>query len=344
MSETMMAFQLTGGDPPAEFREIPIPNLENGDVLVKVAGVGLCGSDLHFLDAPRATGYELPMTLGHETTGWVERIGPGVTGWEIGQPVIVVASSFCGRCSYCVRGHTNYCRVHRYGRGFGRDGGLANFVRVPQHELLPLERLDPRLAAPLADAGATSYHAVRHVASKLIPGSTTVVIGVGGLGRFAVQFLTLLGTTRIVAIDTSLARLDDARELGAAETILSGPNVDADIRAVVGPDGADVAMDFVGVESTHKSTVVCVRDMGTAALVGAAGGKVEVGYGLIARECEVWAPIGYNVGDLREVVLLAECGAIRIDSTSFPFDQVMAAVNELREGVLRGRAVINPDR
>ena len=298
MARTMSAYRLTGGDPPAAFSEVPVPEPGPGQVLVKVAGVGLCGTDLHFLEAPELFGYELPMTLGHESAGWVEELGPGVEGWEPGQAVAVVASSFCGRCGYCVRGDTNYCTNHQQGRGFGIDGGLAEFVVVPQRELVALTTLDAHLAAPLTDAGATSYHAVRRVAPKLVPGWTAVVIGVGGLGSFAVQYLKMMGRTRVVAVDTSERRLEHARYLGADEVFLSEEGIRRTLRAFLGPDRAEVVMDFVGIDDTMRTALACAKDLGTVALVGAGGGKVAVGHGFAPRECEVWAPMGYNLGDL----------------------------------------------
>lgn len=343
MARTMTAYRLTGGQPPAAFSEVAVPEPGPGQVLVKVAGVGLCGTDLHFLETPELFGYELPMTLGHESAGWVEETGPGVDGWEPGQAVAVVASSFCGRCGYCVRGNTNYCVNHLLGRGFGTDGGLAQYVVVPQHELVTLSSLDPRQAAPLTDAGATSYHAVRRLAPKLVPGSTTVVIGVGGLGAFALQYLKMLGRTRVVAVDTSERRLEHARYLGADEVFLSGEGIRRTLRAFLGTDRAEVVMDFVGIDDTMRTALACAKDLGTVALVGAGGGKVEVGHGLLPRECEVWAPMGYNVGDLRDVVALAEEGGLRIDTELFAFSETEAAFAAFREGSLDGRAVVTPN-
>lgn len=339
----MTAFRLTGGEPAARFEEVPRPRPGAGEVLVKVGGVGLCGTDLHFIESPELFGYELPMTLGHESAGWIEETGPGVSGWDPGDAVAVVASSFCGRCSYCVRGNTNYCTEHLHGRGFGRDGGLAHYLVVPQQEMVRLTTLDPRLAAPLTDAGATSYHAVRRLSPKLVPGSTTVVIGVGGLGAFALQYLEMLGPTKVVAVDTSEARLALARSLGAKETFLSGPGIRRTLREFLGSERADVVMDMVGEDDTMRTALACARDMGTVALVGAGGGKVAVGHGLLPRECELWAPMGYNVGDLRDVVALAEQGGLRIDTDPFAFEDTPAAFEAFRSGELLGRAVVTPN-
>jgi len=308
-----------------------------------VGGAGLCGTDLHFLHAPTAFGYTLPMTIGHEVAGWVEELGPGVSAWAPGDAVAVVASSFCGRCGYCVRGNTNYCTAFPLGRGFGIDGGLAQYVVVAQHELVALDTLEPHRAAPLTDAGATSYHAVRRLRSNLVPGSTTAIIGVGGLGSYALQYVQMMGVTRVVAVDTSEARLAHASSLGADVVVRSDSEVDQHLADVLGPQKAEVVMDFVGIDQTMRTAAACAKDMGTLALVGAGGGTIPLGYGLVPRECEVWIPMGYNVGDLREVVLLAESGRLRIDVDVFPFAEIERAFEAFGAGELAGRAVVTPN-
>lgn len=343
MSRTMTAYRLTGGSPTADFAEVPVPVPGPGEVLVKVGGAGLCGTDLHFLHAPTMFGYQLPMTIGHEVAGWVDELGPGVSSWAPGDAVAVVASSFCGRCGYCVRGNTNYCTAFPLGRGFGIDGGLAEYVVVAQHELVALDTLEPHRAAPLTDAGATSYHAVRRLRSALVPGSTTVIIGVGGLGSYALQYVRMMGITRVVAVDTSPARLEHATTLGADAVVLSDADVDEHLQAVLGPGKAEVVMDFVGIDQTMSTAVGCTKDMGTLALVGAGGGTIPVGYGLVPRECEVWIPMGYNAGDLREVVLLAESGRLRIDVDVFAFADTVRAFEAFGAGELLGRAVVTPN-
>src|SRR5579864_5017025 len=130
---TMTAFRLTGGQPAAAFCEVPVPEPADGEVLVRVAGAGLCGTDLHFLDDPAAFPYELPFTLGHENAGWVEAVGGGVESVRPGDPVVVSSGSFCGRCPRCRRGQTNGCANRGWvGRGFGADGGLAGFMVAPE--------------------------------------------------------------------------------------------------------------------------------------------------------------------------------------------------------------------
>ncbi|HZT65507.1 MAG TPA: alcohol dehydrogenase catalytic domain-containing protein [Acidimicrobiales bacterium] len=338
----MTAFRLTGGDPPAGFAEVEVPRPGPGEVLVKMAGVGLCGTDLHFLDAPGDYPYELPFTLGHENAGWVEDVGDGVDEFSLGEAVAASSGSFCGRCARCRRGQTNHCfRFGWFGRGFGADGGLASYLVVPRHELVTLRQVDPRTAGPLTDAAATSYHAVRRTLPKLVPGSTALVIGVGGLGGFAVQLLKALSAARIVAVDRSADRRRAATALGADEVI--DGRAGREVRDLTGGEGADVVLDFVGADDTMKLAVRCAAPMGAIAFVGVGGGTVAVGQGLLPAGCEVFAPMSSTIGDLQEVIALAEAEVIRVDAEVFPFEQAPEAYRRFRAGEVSGRAVVTPN-
>ena len=210
----MTVYQLVAWGAPPEFRrKVDVPTPATDEVLIKVAGVGLCDSDFLFLDTPPGIiPWELPFTLGHESAGWVEQLGADVDDLELGQPVAVAGIHSCGRCQYCLRGHDNYCRVCASGRGYGEDGGLAQFLVVPRRELVPLTTLDPLCrVGPLTDAGATSYHAVKRALPKLIPGSTAVGDRCrwSRLVRGAVP--PPLTGTQVIVVDLVEQRLDLAR-------------------------------------------------------------------------------------------------------------------------------------
>ena len=156
--------------------------------------------------------FKFPFTLGHENAGWVEKLGPGVAGYSVGDPVLVYGPWGCGHCMNCRMGMENYCENIAEARpgGLGSDGGMAQYLLVPSTRLLiPLGSLNPSEAAPLTDAALTSYHAVKRSLHLLGPGSTAVVIGVGGLGQMAVQLLrTLSGAAKI---SRSGVKLDSTR-------------------------------------------------------------------------------------------------------------------------------------
>ena len=136
-----------------------MPEPGPGQVLVKVGGAGACHSDLHLLEAPAgAEAVTLPFTLGHENAGWVEKMGPGATGFAPGDPVIVYGPWGCGLCMNCRQGHGELLPEHRAIRAragsAAHDGGMAEYLLVPSTRfLIPLGNLDPREAAPLTDAG-----------------------------------------------------------------------------------------------------------------------------------------------------------------------------------------------
>jgi propanol-preferring alcohol dehydrogenase len=287
--------------------------------------------------------YEVPFTLGHEIAGWIDEVGPGVDDIDRGTAVAISCMSTCGRCKWCRRGADNYCVDSWHGRGFGLDGGLAAHIVVSRRDLVPLGSLHPEQAAPLTDAGATSYHAVRRVLPKLRPGSTAVVLGVGGLGGYAVQWLRILSPARIVAVDAREERLPVARGLGAHEAIPAGEGLSRRLRDTVGADGADAVLDFVGTDQTMNAAVRNAAVLGSVAIVGQGFGAAEIRFGGIAHDCDVFIPQGATVAELGEVIALAQSGDVTIETERFTFDETPQAYERLVAGTLQGRAVVVPE-
>ena len=246
----MRALQLIA---PGEIRiqDVPVPEPAADEVLVRVAGAGLCHSDLHVLHLP---GWPfVPMTMGHETAGWVAAIGSAVHGFAEGEAVLVGLVWACGRCRACLEGRDNTCLISRGSPpcpGLGPDGGMAEYIKVPARHLHALGALDPTRAGPLADAGLTAYHAIEGARHRLTPGATAVVIGTGGLGHVALQILRATSGVRIVAVDVTPEKLDLARRYGADEAVLSDDDTGRSIRDLTDGDGADVVLDFVGIQPT----------------------------------------------------------------------------------------------
>jgi propanol-preferring alcohol dehydrogenase len=346
----MLAYRLLEWQQPPELVEVEVPTIGAGEVLVKVAGNGLCHSDLTMMQLPGSIGemigWRMPFTLGHEVGGWIAALGPEVTGFEIDQAVALVSPSSCGVCGLCLRGHDSACAHGLAGRGYGRDGGLAQFVvaRAPR-DVVPVGSLDPRVAAPLTDAGATSYHGVRKVIHKLTPGSIAVVIGAGGLGSFAVQMLRALSPCTVIAIDNNPARLSYATELGAHHTILGvDAQTAAELRRTTNGDGATAVLDFVGIDATIDIGVGAVQPYGTYAVIGSNGGTLKrPWYGGLPRDGEAINFQGSSVADAHDVIRLAEQGLIRSDADLFSLHDVGRAYDALHHGRLRGRAVVTPN-
>jgi alcohol dehydrogenase, propanol-preferring len=325
------------------FAEVPEPRPGDGEVLVQVGGVGLCHSDVLFLESPGGVlPYEVPFTLGHEIAGWVAEVGAGVDDLAVGDAVAVACMSPCWECRWCRRGADNYCVDSWRGRGFGVDGGLAAQLVVRRRELVPLGDLDPRVVAPLTDAGATSYHAVQRVRPKLYDDSTAVVIGVGGLGAYAVQWLKLQTPARVVAVEARPERVAAAQALGADEVLLAGDGLSRRLREAVGVDGADAVLDFVGSDQTLNAALRNAATMGAVAIVGQGFGTAQVQWGRPAHDCDVFNPQGATIAELHEVVALAQSGRVTVEVEQFGFEDVEEAYRRLREGSLAGRAVVGP--
>jgi propanol-preferring alcohol dehydrogenase len=343
----MQAFRLTA--PHAmEVSSVPTPEPGPGEVLVKVGAAGVCHSDLHIIEAP-AGAFPLPMTLGHENAGWIEALGPGVTGWSVGDPVAIYGILGCGRCFACLRGRDNECRtVPVGGIGLTRDGGMAEYVSVPAKQLLPIGGLDVVQAAPLTDAGLTPYHAIDLARDVLRPGTTCVVIGVGGLGHMAVQILAATTSVRIIAVDLSDDALELAATIGAHHTIKSDADAATFIRELVGPapGGAEAVFDFVGVDPTVKLAASIVATGGRLMLVGLGGGTLQVKPGVadigIPMEARVVVPFWGTRAELAEVIALARAGRITAHVEQFPLASAQEAFTRLRNGTMQGRGVVVP--
>jgi propanol-preferring alcohol dehydrogenase len=289
----------------------------------------------------------VPFTLGHENAGWVESVGAGVDGLAPGEAVAVYGPWACGRCRGCRQSKENYCErqteIGAAGGGLGRDGGMAEYMLVPSPRLLlPLGDLDPREAAPLTDAGVTPYHAIKRSLHLLVPGSSGVVIGIGGLGHMAVQILRAFAGTRIIAVDLDESKLALAREVGADETVRSGETAADEIRDLTRGLGTELVLDFVGAESTLALAAAVARVEGEIAIVGLAGGTLPVGFGRVPSEAAVAIPYWGSAVELMEVLELARQGRIRAHVEQLPLERVEDAYARLREGHLAGRAVIVP--
>jgi propanol-preferring alcohol dehydrogenase len=344
----MKAYQMTAWQTQPELRDVEVPEPGPGQVLVKVGGAGACHSDLHLTEWPEGQlDFELPFTIGHENAGWVEAVGAGVEGLEVGEPVAVYGPWGCGRCRACRRSAENYCErqaeIGAFGGGLGLDGGMAEYMLVPHVRLLlPLGDLDPREAAPLSDAALTPYHAIKRSLGLLGPGSTAVVIGVGGLGHMAVQILRALAPARVIAVDTSADKLRLAREVGAEEAIEAGEGAAEAIRELTGGLGAELVVDNVGANDTLALAAQVVRFESHLTMVGLAGGTFEFGFGTLPFEAQLTLPYWGTAIELMEVLDLARAGKIRAHVERFPLERVADAYERLREGSLEGRAVICP--
>ncbi|MFC9894127.1 NAD(P)-dependent alcohol dehydrogenase [Nocardia sp. NPDC127579] len=346
----MRALQLTGPGT-LELREVPIPEIGPADLLLRVGAAGICHSDLHVLHLPFQL-REDPLTLGHEIAGTIEAVGANVDGHTVGQRGLVYLCWSCGNCRECVSGNENVCLAA--GRvamppcpGLGPDGGMAEYVQIPASSFVPIGELDFLQAAPLADAALTSYHAIEGARAHLRPGSTAVVIGVGGLGHVGVQILAATTATRVLAVDVSAEKLALAADCGAAEGLLSESATAAAILERTEGRGADAVFDFVGTDSTARLAVESVAPNGAYRMIGLGGGAPELTAGPAGGPGWPWGAsvrksYGGTKSDLINSVALARSGKLTVEVERFDLADGRAALDRLEQGLIRGRAVLVP--
>lgn len=317
-------------------RDVPVPEPGPGQVLVRVAGAGLCHSDCMIRQAPSVYRHDgAPFTLGHETAGWVEAVGDGVTVVGPGQPVVVHAEYGCGQCTVCTSGHERYCPTIApcRGAGLGFDGGLAEYVLVPSPRAvvaLP-DALDPVDAGPLDDAGLTPYHAIRTSMPWLEAGAVAVVIGVGGLGHLAVQLLRAMTPATVVAVEPDDARRAFAQELGADVVLHPDDDAAARIKAM-GVDGASCVLDLVGVDATLHLAVAAAATRGKVVCVGAGLGSYPFSMITTPWECVLQTTYAGEAWELEQLLALAATGRVAVRTSHLTLDDVPDAYDRLDRG------------
>ncbi|WP_404312343.1 alcohol dehydrogenase catalytic domain-containing protein [Agrococcus terreus] len=260
-THTMQAVRYTTFGERPELVEIERPEPGPGEVLLRITASGLCHSDEVVMSFPEeGYPYPMPMTLGHEPAGVVEALGEGATGVEVGDAVIVYGCWGCGVCAMCASGREQLCLRGMVSPGLGRDGAMAEYMVVDTaRHLVPIGDLDPVRAASLTDAALTPYEAIKKVLPHLTGGSTAVVIGAGGLGHVAIQLLRQLTSAKVIALDVGEEKLAFAREMGAHETVESNADAAARVRELTDGIGAEVVLDFVGIDATGATAMAAVQ-------------------------------------------------------------------------------------
>lgn len=339
----MKAARLHAYEQPLQVDTVPEPSLMgHQDVIVKLGGAGVCRTDLHIIEGiwQEKVDVHLPYTLGHENAGWVEEIGDAVTTVRRGDAVIVHPLITCGLCEACRLGEDMHCTSSTF-PGLDADGGFATYMRTTERALIKLpEGVEPAVVAPYADAGITAYRAAKKAARILRPGTTAVVMGVGGLGHIGLQSLQHLCAARIIAVDPSLTGQALARELGADE-VVGGDRPVEEVHELTG-GGAHVVLDFVGERGAEKDAGHMLRSGGTHIVIGY-GGMIEMPtIDVIFSELSVVGSLVGNYMELRELMTLHAQGKVRLHTQSYVFDDVNKALDDLDHGRVRGRGVLVP--
>lgn len=321
-----------------ELRRLEIPRPGAGELLVKLEACGVCHTDLHVVDAPSfPPGAPQPLILGHEGVGIVVERGPGAVrtplGARVGAPWL---HDTCGRCRPCSTGFESFCGEQR-AHGYSVNGAFAEYILV-QERFVPLvpEALDPLSAAPLMCAGVTAYGAV--LKADLTPAKNCAVIGCGGLGQYAVQLAKLAGA-KVIAIDTSPAKLERARALGADAAVLAGPEAGAQIRAL---GGADACLNFAPTIRVWPMLVEAINPLGWIISVAMISEPVP-----LVLEWLTYNGVritGTSVGtrqELTDLLALAARHQLRIPIEAVALEAINSAFERLRSGNVDGRLAID---
>lgn len=341
-----LQYREIGAEP--EVVEVETPEPGPGQVRLKVTAAGACHSDSFLMSLPAEQYvWGIPLTLGHEGVGIVDKLGEGVTGLALGESVAVYGPQGCGRCYQCAQGKENYCpRAAELGiapPGLGAPGSMAEYMLVPDaRHLLPIGDLDPVANVALTDAGLTPYHAIKMSLPKLVPGSTAVVIGAGGLGHVAIQMLRALTPAMVIALDVNVDKLKLATEVGAHHVFPSDGQSAERVKELTHGKGATAVFDFVAIQPTLDASHEMVAVEGDVVLVGVGAGTLPSGVLAAPYDSVVRAPYWGSRSELFEVFDLARAGLVHVETEVFSLDEAPEAYRRLHEGTLRGRAVVVP--
>lgn len=345
----MRAVQVAGFGRPLEVVDVPEPAVEGPeDVVVRIAGAGICRTDLHIVEGALAEAFaqRLPLTLGHENAGWVEAVGAGVSHLAVGDPVIVHPAVTCGFCDACRRGADMHCATWRFPGVDGWPGGYAELMRTSARALVKLAPdVAPARLAPFADAGLTAMHAVR----RLTPfvgvgvGATVVCLGSGGVGQIAVQLLKILTPARVIVVEPDASRAQTARELGADVSLaLPAEKAAAAVLDLTDGRGAQAVLDLVGEGAVPEQALRMLAKGAVYSIVGYGGGVGIEHLDMINRELTI---LGNQIGthaELGELMALVAAGRVTLATETFPLEAAAEAMAAVAAGRVRGRAVLVP--
>ncbi len=341
----MKAVQLIEIGKDLEDREIPIPVPKPDEVLIKIKAAGICHSDIHYRDGISSVGYR-PISLGHEVSGVIEKLGSCVLDFQINERVCLNYMITCGKCQYCVRGSEQFCEQ---GKMIGKDvdGGYAEYIAVPTRGIIRLpDSISFEHASVMMCSSATSLHALKKTRFK--PGETIAIFGLGGLGISAMQLAKIFGARVIYAIDIDSRKLKTAKEMGAIPINAKNNDPVKKIMELTAGEGVDVALELIGLSLTMDQGVRSLARFGRLGLVGITTNVFEISsYEAICREKEIIGVSDHLLSELPFLLDLAEQGKLdlsKVVKKTVPLDA--DAINEvhhsLKEFKADFRTVIKP--
>jgi D-arabinose 1-dehydrogenase-like Zn-dependent alcohol dehydrogenase len=344
----MRAVRLVQSGKPLENAEVAIPEIGADEVLIRAAAAGICHSDAHYRAGVSKID-SLPVTLGHEVAGRVDKVGGEVDHVAPGDRVCVHYLVSCGRCDFCVRGLDQFCRKGQM-IGKHRDGGYAEFIKVPARNAFALpDEIPFEVGAVMMCSSATALHALNK--ARLKPGESVAIFGFGGLGFSALQLAQALGCGDVYVVEINPAKLASIEKLGAVAIDAKAGDPVEQIEEATAGKGVDVAVELIGSATTMRQAVQSLGVLGRAALVGLTAESMSIFpyTELINKEVEI---IGVSDHLATELPALLEFG--RSGKLDFPpgtlrvvhldAAQINAALDELQDSIAHVRTVIVPSK
>jgi L-iditol 2-dehydrogenase len=269
--KTAMKALVLRKDKVLEVSDVPLPEpLGPDSLLIRIAYAGICNSDIH-----RGFGggaYLYPLVMGHEISGVVERTAPG-SRYAAGDRVVIYPLLPCRRCLPCQTGDYAQCLDYDY-FGSRRHGGFAEYLYVPEANLLPVPDSVQLMHACLTEPCAVALHGANHL--EVRPGRSAAVFGGGPIGNMAAQWLALRGASPVFVVDVDSQKLALARSMGLAPVQAAGDPVRAILEATGGL-GADCVMEAVGLPLTFLQALQCAARFGQVVFLGNIRGRLEIG-------------------------------------------------------------------
>ena len=339
MARTMKAAVVPALGKPLEIREVPVPEVGPGQILVKVAASGVCHTDLHAAEGDWPIKPAPPFIPGHEGVGQVAAVGAGVTsvkeGDRVGVPWLHTA---CGRCEYCITGWETLCPEQK-NTGYGVNGGFAEYVLADPNYVGHLPNgLEFGPAAPILCAGVTVYKGLKETEAR--PGEWVVISGIGGLGHTAVQYAKAMGL-HVAAVDIAEDKLKLAEQLGADLTVNAGTTDPvATVQRATG--GAHGVLVTAVSPKAFAQAIGMVRRRGTVALVGLPPGDFPAPiFEIVLKRITVRGSIVGTRKDLSEALAFAGEGKVASHFSWVPLEDINAVFERMRRGAIDGRVVLD---
>ncbi len=302
-----------------ELREMPKPVPKEGEVLLKVKAVGVCGSDIHQWVGSVSYPVAYPVILGHEFSGIIEEIGEGVHGWKVGQRVTCETSAvICGVCEYCRTGRYHMCPDRK---GFGAliNGAMAEYIAVREGILHAIPDNFTYEEAALVEPVSVSFNAM-FSNSSLLPGDTIIIIGPGPIGMMALQVAKLATPAHLVlcGLKKDAERMKKGFLLGAEKVIYTDEQTPEDILSTIGDGlGAHMVVDTVGFTSTQKQAYAWTRPAGTVVKIGWDSRPLGISLDpIIAGNKRIQGTFSHNWPIWERIITLASQGKINLKAAS----------------------------